>query len=177
MNAGLARRHVLLWGMMGSGKSTVGPVLAARLNHTYVDLDRAIETTVGLSIADIFTHHGEPVFRAREQALLKAYLDLEAPQTIALGGGALIDDDLRAFARTRARVVCLAASADTLARRIGDGQNRPLLGEHVEETLTALLSDRAAAYADVDLTVATDLASPESVARSIASALRGQEAA
>ena len=171
------RRHVLLWGMMGSGKSTVGPLLAAQLNQAYVDLDGAIEAASKLSISDIFTHHGEVAFRQRETSLLKAHLDREAPQTIALGGGALVDDEMRAYARARAKVVCLWASPKTLAHRIGDGAGRPLLTENIEETLAALLRTRSEAYADVDLVVATDLASPESVAQSVASALRDQEGA
>ena len=171
------RPHVLLWGMMGSGKSTVGPLLAARLNHDYVDLDAAIEAAASLSIADIFVHHGEEAFRQRERDLLKAHLERDTPQTIALGGGALVDDEWRAFARSRARVVSLWATPETLAKRVGHGTGRPLLKEDVAESLEALLRTRSRAYADVDLVVATDLASPQSVAQSVVSALRDQEAA
>jgi shikimate kinase len=152
-------------------------MLAAHLNQGYVDLDTAIEVATQLSIADIFRLQGEAAFRQRETALLKAHLDRDSAQTIALGGGALVDDELRAYARSRARVVCLWASPKTLAYRIGDGAERPLLDENIEETLAALLHTRSRAYTDVDLVVATDSASPQSVAQSVASALRDQEAA
>jgi len=177
VNSSPIRRHVLLWGMMGSGKSTVGPLLAAHLNQGYVDLDGAIEATAKLSISDIFTHHGETAFRQHEASLLMEHLERAVPQTIALGGGALVDNELRAYARARATVVCLWASPKTLVHRIGDGTGRPLLTENIEETLAGLLRDRSEAYADVDLVVATDLASPQSVAQSVASALLDQEAA
>ena len=162
--------------MMGSGKSSVGPLLAARLNHAYVDLDQEIEAEAGVSIAEFFDQRGEADFRRMERTLLLAHLTSDTPKTIALGGGALVDDELRVRARAAAYLVCLGASARTLTKRVGDGAGRPLLAGDAESALARLAHARGTAYADVDLVIATDLASPRSVASSVAAAIRAEGA-
>ena len=175
MNVASPRRHVLLWGMMGSGKSSVGPLLAAQLNHAYVDLDREIEAEAGVPIAELFDLRGEADFRRIERTLLLGHLTSDTPKTIALGGGALVDNELRMRARAAAYLVCLQASVHTLAKRVGDGAGRPLLAGDSKSALERVSQARGAAYADVDLVIATDLASPDGIATSVAAAVRAED--
>ena len=151
---------------MGVGKSTIGPPLARALRQAFIDLDRVITAHAGSCVRTIFEHEGEVGFRAREDAALRHVLDGPAA-VIALGGGALIEPSLRAFARSRAPVITLTATLSTLQARLADDQTRPLLDADLEARLTA----RAAAYADADAQIATDALSPAAVCDRIVAAL------
>jgi shikimate kinase/3-dehydroquinate synthase len=161
------RPTLLLGGFMGTGKSTVGRVVAERAGVPFVDLDERIERAAGRSVAAIFATDGERAFRALEARALSDELGAPAPRVVAVGGGALLDARVRRGALARARVVTLAARVETiLARTAGPG--RPLLDEAGDrgERVAALLEARAAAYAEAHAIVDADGA-PEAVAEAV----------
>lgn len=154
----IGARHVTLVGLMGAGKSTVGPRLAARLERPFVDTDELVEATGGRTIPEIFTESGEATFRELERRAIADACASPTPLVIACGGGAVTDAaNRRALSRTGV-VVWLRASAPQLAARIGDGDERPLLAGGVPvETLERLALARAASYeAAADVIVDTD---------------------
>jgi shikimate kinase len=120
-------RHVVLVGMMGAGKSTVGAELARRLALPFVDVDSEIERRQGRSIAHIFRDDGEPAFRMIERTVLADVLGRPEPSVVAAGGGAVIDPANRALMRDRGVVIWLRAQPDELARRVEGDTARPLL--------------------------------------------------
>ena len=124
---------------MASGKSTVGPRLAARLGQPFLDLDRLIVARDGRPIPEIFAEEGEEQFRILETEALHTTAETD-DLVVALGGGALVDDDNRAFAREHGRVVYLEVTPETILERVGDeADQRPLLQD---ETGTPLSTDR-----------------------------------
>jgi len=135
-----------LWlvGMMGAGKSTVGPLVAKRLGRGFVDLDGAIATAAGRPISELFAAAGEAGFRRREAAMLAEAAGLEV--VVACGGGIVMDPANVALMRRTGMVAWLAAPAAVLAARVGDGAGRPMAGETGAE-VAALLASREAAYA------------------------------
>lgn len=151
---------------MGVGKSTIGPPLARALSRAFIDLDRVITAHAGSCVRTIFEHEGEAGFRMREDAALRCVLDGPAA-VVALGGGALIDPALRAFARSRAQVITLTATPATLRARLGVDHQRPLLGPDLEDRLKA----RAAAYADADARIPTDARSPQAICADVLAAV------
>lgn len=119
--------RIYLTGFMASGKSTVGPKAAARLGQPFLDLDRLITAHDGRSIPTIFAEDGEEHFRALESNLLRQTAETE-DLVVALGGGALVDDDNRAFAKEHGLVLYLHVPVDTLLDRMAnDDTRRPLL--------------------------------------------------
>lgn len=148
-------RHLVLVGMMGVGKSSVGRRLARRLERPFLDTDRLVEERRGCSIHEIFTAQGEAAFRALEAAVVKEVLAAPSPAVIAFGGGAVLDPANRAAARAAALVVWLQATPVDLARRVSGSQRatggtaRPLLatGDPVA-VLGDMLAGREAAYRD-----------------------------
>ncbi len=160
------RPILCLWGFMGTGKSTLGPLVAAQHHGRFVDLDALIEARKHQSIADIFATEGEAAFRALEREALEPLLVTPPPRPllIALGGGALVHPQLRALALAHAYVVTLTATvADIIARTTG-AQSRPLLAERSRDEVQALYTSRARAYADVHETVSTSERTPSEVA-------------
>lgn len=158
---------VFLAGMMGSGKSTVGPLLARRLGVSFADLDARIAAAAGMAVADIFASEGEAGFRQREARALADAAREEG--VIALGGGALVRPQNRDLVRSAGWLVWLAAPVEELARRLGDGAGRPLLGGRPPaEALRALLVEREPHYRQADLTIDTAGRPPEDVAGEIA---------
>jgi shikimate kinase len=162
-------RAILLCGPMGSGKSSVGRALAARLGWDFVDSDAEIEARAGLSVARIFEREGEAGFRAREREALRA---LPARRcVIALGGGAVEAAENRAILADKGRLVWLDARPETLASRVGDAADRPLLAgldaAARVQRLRELCERRAGAYATAELRIATDALSPDEVCRAI----------
>ena len=141
--------HLVLVGMMGAGKTSIGRRVAKRLHRRHVDLDKAIERAAGTTVPEIFTAEGEAGFRAREHAVLVELLGSEAPLVISTGGGAVLRDDNRAAMRARGTVVWLRATPATLLVRVGDGSGRPLLAGDPLGNLTRLAAERADAYRDV----------------------------
>ena len=123
--------RVYLTGFMASGKSTVGPRVAARLGQPFLDLDRLITTHEGRSIPSVFAEDGEDYFRTLETEMLSRTIETDDP-VVAVGGGALVDDDNRAFAKEHGLVVYLKVPVDTILERVaGDDTRRPLLEEEI----------------------------------------------
>jgi shikimate kinase len=152
--AALGCRSIVLVGMMGVGKSSIGRRLATRLGIPFVDADAEIEKAAGMSITDIFTHRGEADFRSGEARVIARLLD-GGPQVLAAGGGAFMNEGTREAIRAKGVSVWLKADLDVLLRRISKRRNeRPLLQTgDPEATLRALLIEREPTYAHADLTV------------------------
>ncbi len=149
----LGRRSIVLVGIMGAGKSSVGRRLAARLGMPFVDADTEIEKAADMSIPEIFARHGEPYFRAGETRVIARLLD-SGPQVLATGGGAFMNPETRATIRARGISVWLRASLEVLSRRVKRRNDRPLLkGSDPVETLKRLMDERYPVYAEADLTV------------------------
>ena len=145
--AALGRRSIVLVGMMGAGKSSVGRRLAARLGLRFVDADGEIEKAAGMTIAEIFASQGEPYFRAGEARVIARLLE-GGPQVLATGGGAVMDANTRALIRAKGISIWLKADPDVLMRRTKRRGDRPLA-----KKLTELLPQREPVYALSDLTV------------------------
>lgn len=171
MSAPQERLRLLLWGMSGSGKSSVAPLIAARIGARCLDVDAQIEAAAGRSITAIFAEQGEQAFRALERAALQPLVAAApaAPEVVALGGGALLDAELRSGALHTCFVVVLQASAEQLARRLASATDRPLLsGPERVERLRALQTIRAQAYAEGHLHIDTEQQTAAEVAAIIA---------
>jgi len=146
-------RSIVLVGMMGAGKSSVGRRLAKALDLPFVDADTEIEKAAGMSIPDIFATHGEPEFRAGERRVVARLLE-EGLSVIATGGGAFIDDGTREKVRARGISVWLKAEVDVLLKRVKKRGGRPLLKNgDPEQILRDLLAQREPIYALADITV------------------------
>jgi shikimate kinase len=142
------RPHLVLVGMMGCGKTSVGRRVARALGRPFLDLDHEVERVAGRRIPELFEHEGEAGFRDREGAALRGALAGTEPMVIATGGGAVLRPENRAAMRERAVVVWLRARPDTLLARVGDGRGRPLLAGDPLGNLTRIAADRADAYRD-----------------------------
>lgn len=120
---------IVLVGMMGAGKTTLGRLLAERLGRRFLDVDERIEAQSGMRIADIFAVHGEREFRRREFAALRDLVADPEPAVLAAGGGAFCQGDVRAFLRDNARSVFIRVAEDELLRRLEQAgvDKRPLL--------------------------------------------------
>lgn len=153
--AGLPRidRPLVLVGMMGSGKSTVGRRLAARLQLPFADADDEIESAAGLSIAEIFERYGEAHFRDGERRVIARLLG-RGPSVLATGGGAFAQEATRAMILERGLAVWLNVPIAVLVERVSRRNHRPLLRErNPREVLTELLDQRRAAYAMAPLQI------------------------
>jgi shikimate kinase len=128
-----AARHLILVGMMGAGKSTVGRRCAERLGRPFVDTDDLVSTLAGAPVAEVFTRDGEAAFREIERAAVADACAAPEPTVIAAGGGAVLDADNRKRMRDAGLVVWLQAPASELAARVGDGRGRPLLNRPVPD--------------------------------------------
>src|SRR5688572_26555397 len=114
--------HILLIGMMGSGKTTVGSRLAHRLRRPLLDSDREIQRRTGKTVPEIFEAEGEAAFRREERAVLADGVATTEPAVISVAGGAVLNPDNQECIRNGGTVIWLRASVDTLARRVGDGR-------------------------------------------------------
>jgi len=151
--AALKGRAIVLVGMMGAGKSSIGRRLAQRLDILFVDADSEIEIAAGMSIEDIFATRGEPEFRAGEARVIARLLE-GGTQVIATGGGAFMNADTRATIMAKGVSVWLKADFDVLMRRIKRRNDRPLLKiDDPEAKLRELIDLRYPTYALADLTV------------------------
>jgi shikimate kinase len=149
--AALGRRSIVLVGMMGAGKSSVGRRLAGRLGLSFVDADTEIEAAAGMSIADIFAAHGEAYFRSGEARVIARLLEGGA-QVLAAGGGAFMNADTRAAIRVKAVSIWLDADFEVLLRRVRRRSDRPMLKTaDPAETLGRLLAERNPVYAGADV--------------------------
>ncbi len=147
------RQSLVLVGLMGAGKSTVGRRLAQRLNLRFVDADDEIEAAAGMTIPEIFDRYGEAHFRDGERRVIRRLLG-EPRQVIATGGGAFMNDETRALIAAEATSIWLKADLDTLVRRCAKRTDRPLLrGRNQRDTLAALMQQRYPVYGTSDLMV------------------------
>ena len=155
---------IVLAGFMGTGKSTVGRIVAQRLGMAFVDTDDVIEKEAGLGIAAIFAREGEIGFRQREAAICQR-LAAQPGQVIAVGGGALLDAQTRAAFEAQAMVVCLTCELDEVMRRVGDDPTRPLFGDR--KAVERLLARRSGHYASLPHLIDTTSRTPAEVAEEI----------
>lgn len=170
MTAGGAGR-VLLIGMMGSGKTTVGRLVAARLGCPYLDSDAEVERTTGRSVPELFAVEGEAAFRTAESAALADAVGRPGPSVVSVAGGAVLDPANRALLRVSGVVVWLRARAATLALRVGDGTGRPLLGGDPPAALARLEAERTPLYAEIaDVVVDVDDLEPAEVVERVLAA-------
>lgn len=140
-------RPIVLIGLMGSGKSTVGRRLASRLRLPFVDADHEIEAAAGLSIPEIFDRFGEAHFRDGERRVIARLID-GSPKVVATGGGAFMQDETRQIILDKATAVWLDADIDVLADRVGRRDGRPLLKDRdAREVLSELAEIRNPFYA------------------------------
>jgi len=136
--------------MMGSGKSSVGKRLAARLDLPFIDVDAWIEDEEGASVATLFSTRGEAAFRELEAKALPSFLEAPSPCVLSVGGGAVTDERSRKLLADAGVVVWLRARPETLHDRLGEGEGRPLLaGQDVGAALTRLATEREPLYGDV----------------------------
>jgi len=145
---------IVLIGMMGAGKSSLGVRLAEALETTFLDADAEVEKAAAMSIAEIFEKHGEAAFRDGERRVIKRLLD-EGPMVLALGGGAFMDDQTRALVQQKALSVWLDVPLAELVKRVKKKPDkRPLLkGQNIEAKLTELMQTRGPVYATAALRV------------------------
>jgi shikimate kinase len=146
-------RPIVLVGLMGAGKTTVGRRLAAALNLPFVDADEEIERAAGLPVSEIFARHGEPEFRRGERRVIERLLH-GGPHVLATGGGAFMDADTRALVRANAVSVWLRADIDVLMRRVEKRDTRPLLRNgDPRAVMERLMAERYPVYAEADVVV------------------------
>lgn len=160
--APLARPPALLWrvdrpivlvGLMGAGKTTVGRRLAAALRLPFRDADHEIEAAAGAKVSEIFTRHGEAEFRRGERRVIARLLN-EGPHVLATGGGAFMDAETRRLIRERSVSLWLRAELDVLMRRVERRDDRPLLKTaDPRATMAKLMADRYPIYAEADFIV------------------------
>jgi len=155
ITSALGQRSVVLVGMMGAGKSTIGRRLAARLRLPFLDADIEIEAAAAMSIPEIFETHGEPHFRDGEARVIARLLD-NGPAVIATGGGAFMREETRRRIQDKAVSIWLKADVDVIMKRVKRRADRPLLQtEDPTATVSRLLEAREPVYQSADLTIAS----------------------
>jgi shikimate kinase len=160
-------KQVVLVGLMGSGKSTVGALVAPRVGRAFVDVDAAIERQTGKTVRELWQQGGEAAYRHLESESVLRVLRDPAPTVLAAPGGVILDPAVRA-ALADSFAVWLRTNASTLAGRVHPGDHRPLLGDRPAETLAAMADARAELYRQVaTATIDTDTLSPEAVADAV----------
>lgn len=143
-------RHIVLVGMMGSGKTTIGRMLASRLGRPLLDSDEIIERREGRTVRDIFANDGEEAFRSIESEVLIESLATDGPAIIAAAGGVVLRPENRAALKSSgARVVWLRADPRVLANRVKGGGHRPLLDDDPAGTLSRMYEQREPLYREV----------------------------
>lgn len=164
--------HVVLIGMMGSGKTTVGRIVAKRLGRRFLDSDEVVEERTGHTVRAIFALQGEDAFRAEETAALVEALGSKEPVVVAAAGGSVLDAANRERMRSAGTVVWLRADPVVLADRVVGGGHRPLLDEDPVGVLRALDAERGHLYEEVaDVVIEVDALAPEQVADSVLAAV------
>src|SRR6202044_4022307 len=153
LSGALSGRSVVLVGMMGAGKTSVGRRLAQRLGLPFADADAEIEAGARMTISEIFERFGEPYFRDGERKVIARLLD-EGPKVLATGGGSFMNAATRERIASKSVSIWLKPDFDVLMRRVRKRSNRPLLQTaNPEETLRRLLAERAPIYGLADLTI------------------------
>ncbi len=167
-----ANRPIILVGMMGSGKSSVGRRLAARLGRPFFDADDEIEAAAGMTVAEIFDGYGEAYFRDGERRVI-ARLLAQPRAVLATGGGAFAQEQTRALILESGVAVWLDVPIAVLAERVSRRNHRPLLiGRDPREVLAELMERRAPAYAQAQVHVVSDAAPHGRAVDAILSALQ-----
>lgn len=167
----LGARSIVLVGMMGAGKSSVGKRLAQRLHLPFADADTEIELAAGMSIPDIFAQRGEAEFRQGEQRVIARLLG-DGPRVLATGGGAFMNSETRKLIADRGVSIWLKAEFDVLMRRVRKRSNRPLLqNPDPEGTLRRLMDERYPTYAEADIVVVSRDVAHDVIVEDIMSAL------
>lgn len=160
-------RNIALCGFMGTGKSSVGRLVAETLHFAFLDTDTVIEARAGKSISQIFDEQGEAAFREWEKRIVKE-LELRDRTVIATGGGLVMDPDNLARLKSHALVVCLWASPETIWSRVKNQSHRPLLNEADPlAKIRSLLAERASAYKQAEVLLSTELRSAREVAQQV----------
>jgi shikimate kinase len=157
-------KQVVLVGLMGSGKSTVGALVAARTGRVFVDVDIVIAVDTGKTVRELWEEGGEAAYRSLESDAVLRVLASDTPSVLAAPGGVVLNPTVRA-ALAGSVVVWLRTKPTTLAGRVHPGDHRPLLGDHPAETLAAMAGERSELYRKVaTATVDTDGLAPDAVA-------------
>jgi shikimate kinase len=164
-------RPIVLIGMMGAGKTTVGRRLAARLGRHFVDSDEEVEKAAGMSIEDIFAAHGEADFRAGEVKVIARLLK-ESGIVLGTGGGAFMNSETRGLIKDAAVSVWIKADFELLFQRVSRRSNRPLLKTaNPRETLQKLIDARYPTYAEADITIVSRDVPQDQVASEVIDAI------
>jgi len=166
----LGSRSIVLIGMMGAGKSSVGKRLARRLSLPFFDADIEIEQAAGMSIPEIFAHHGEPAFRDGEKKVIARLLET-GPTVLATGGGAYMNEQTREAIAAHGVCVWLKADLDLLLRRVRRRDDRPLLRNDPAGTLARLIDERYPVYAQSEITVTSQDVPQEAMVDEVIDAL------
>ena len=168
---GWRTRPLVLIGLMGAGKSTIGRRLAKQIGWKFVDSDEEIEAAANCRIADIFSIHGEPIFRDLENRVITRLVN-ETPIVLATGGGAWMQPAVRAVIKANATSVWLRADLDVLTDRVSKRDHRPLLqtGDK-REILDKLMAERYPVYAEADVVVDSSTGPHEQVVERVLQAL------
>lgn len=164
-------RPIVLVGLMGAGKTTIGRRLASVLKVPFIDADHEIAEAAGCSISDIFAIYGESIFRDLEQRVMLRLLKNE-PAVIATGGGAFMTPGIRKSILENATSVWLKAELEVLAERVSRRDTRPLLKTGDRKTILArLIDERYPVYAKADITIDSNADKHETVVKSVLAAL------
>ena len=167
----IRQRSIVLVGLMGSGKSTIGRRLAARLGMAFADADDEIERAAGMTISEMFAKFGEAHFRDGERRVIARILEGK-PLVLATGGGAFINDDTRTLILERSLCIWLDADIPTLVERVGRRSHRPLLKDRdPAEVLRELAAVRNPIYAEAHLRVSSASTPHEHTVQAILEAL------
>ncbi|AIQ46749.1 shikimate kinase [Paenibacillus sp. FSL R7-0273] len=166
------RRNIILVGMMGTGKSTVGALLAEQLGYELVDLDHIIVESEGRSIADIFAADGETYFRKAESAALQRMLEGQG-RIISTGGGAVLAPGNAEMMLDKGLVVALTATEEAIIARVSGDLNRPLLAGNAQDKVRAIMERRREAYRFAHCTVDTSELNAAEVSQHILMHYRG----
>lgn len=167
----LGDRPIILIGLMGAGKTTIGRRLASRLDIPFRDADHEIEAAANLSVAEIFSQHGEEYFREGEKKVIARLLE-EGVQVLATGGGAWMNEETRALVKGQGVSVWLKAEFDILMARVRRRSHRPLLKDpDPEGVMRRLMDERYPVYAEADLTVMSVDAPHEVIVEAVVKAL------
>lgn len=168
-------KPIVLIGLMGAGKSTIGIRLASSLKLPFVDSDSEIEEAAGCSISDLFAIYDETVFRDLEKRVLKRLLNNEN-QILATGGGAYMQEHIRKMIRNKAFTIWLRADVDVLVERVNRRDTRPLLAKgNKRKILKKLIKERYPIYEQADMIVDSGTGAHENVVKTIVKRLRKEQ--
>ena len=161
--------NIILIGFMGAGKTTVGNVVAERLNQPLFDTDQLIEQQTGMSISKIFEDYGENEFRRLETKILKGNLSANKDWVLSVGGGLPLKEENRGLLQKMGIVVYLRVQPDTVLQRLKGDKTRPLLqGGDVKQKVESLLRQRGTIYEEgADIVIDVDGKAPETIVQEI----------